>query len=139
MLMVLIGAAFASPNFPLAVEAELGMPCTPSCVLCHETALGGSGTASQEFAFSMLAAGLVPADDASVGPALTTIGTSASDLDGDGVGDVEELSYGSNPNAGGDDFCAVPIPQYGCFAGKSSAYMGGLLALLAWRKLRAAT
>lgn len=136
MFLILVATALASPSFPVAVEAAVGMPCTPSCVLCHETALGGSGTASQEFAFSLMAAGLVAADDTSVAPALAAIDAAASDMDGDGLSDIDELTFGSNPNAGGDDFCAVPIPQYGCFAGESTAYMGGFLAFLAWRGRR---
>ena len=134
-----VPVASASPSFPAVVESEAEMPCTPSCALCHETAVGGSGTAGQEFAFSMLAAGLIEADDATVGPALTTIGESDSDLDADGVGDLDELRFGTNPTPDGTDFRAVPIPQYGCFGGENMAWMGGLLGFLGFRNRRLVT
>ena len=73
-------------------------------------------------------------DDASVVTAIDQLAADGTDTDGDGVGDVDELTAGTNPNPGGADFCAGPTPEYGCFAQSSGAALIGIGALLgAWR------
>ena len=136
MLITLTLAALASPTFPVIVANEVDMPCTPSCVLCHATAAGGSGTASQDFAFAMLAAGLVQADDATVPPALAAVAETESDVDGDGLTDIEALGLGRNPNIDGVDFCSVPLAQYGCFPSESGGLLVGGMVLGVWRRMR---
>ncbi|MBM4390192.1 MAG: hypothetical protein FJ090_03645 [Deltaproteobacteria bacterium] len=125
-MMLILSLAWASPSFPAVVAEELAMPCTPSCILCHETAAGGTGTASQDFAGACMSAGMMVADDASMAESLATLEAEGTDTDGDGTPDIEELRGGQNPNPGGEDFCAVPQPQYGCFQG--SAIVLGVVA-----------
>ncbi len=129
-MILLLSLAWASPTFPAVVAEELAMPCTPSCILCHETVAGGTGTATQDFALTCMSAGMRVADDASMADALATIEAEGTDTDGDGTPDIEELVLGMNPNPGGEDFCAVPQPQYGCFQGSAivlGALVGGSL------------
>ena len=133
-MLAVFALAFGSPTFPAVVEEELAMPCTPTCVLCHATPAGGSGTANQDFAGTVLGAGLVVADDQSLRDALASIEGSAADTDGDGSADTEELAWGMNPNHGGEDFCAVPRPVYGCFQGSAVLVFGVIAG--AWRRRR---
>lgn len=134
MTLALFAVALASPSFPEVVAEELAMPCTPTCDLCHATAAGGSGTANQAFAGTVLAAGLVVADDESLRSALATVASDGTDTDGDGVPDAEALAVGENPNAGGDAFCARPRPVYGCFQDSAAVALGALA--VAWRRRR---
>jgi hypothetical protein len=132
MWIFIATTALASPSFPLVLADELAMPCTPNCTACHASAAGGSGTANQDFAFVMMAAGLVPADDASVVSALAVVESDGTDSNGDGMGDVQALRLGFNPNPDGIDFCAVETPVYGCFPdGSALLGVGGLLGY-AW-------
>ncbi len=125
-MMFLFSLAWASPSFPAVVAEELAMPCTPSCILCHETVAGGTGTATQDFAGTCMSAGMMVADDASMAAALAQIEADGTDTDGDGTPDIEELRLGMNPNPGGEDFCATAQPQYGCFQG-SAILLGALV------------
>jgi len=130
-----VSVAWASPSFPAVVAEELAMPCTPNCMLCHETVAGGTGTATQPFASTCMSAGMMIGDDASMAEALATIEADGTDTDGDGTPDIEALRAGRNPNPGGDDFCATAQPQYGCFQG-SAVVLGALFGAF-WRRRRA--
>ena len=133
-MLAALALAFGSPTFPAVVEEELAMPCTPTCDLCHATVAGGSGTATRDFAGTVLGAGRVGADEESLRSAIATLAANGADTDGDGTTDTEALTMGLNPNADGDDFCAVPRPVYGCFQGSAWLVVG--LAGLAWRRRR---
>lgn len=125
-------AAFALPSFPGAIRDELGMDCTPPCVACHQTAMGGLGTVGDDsdpprpFGQAMKDRGLTADDSDSVFAALEQLAADAVDSDEDGVPDVDELAEGGDPN-GGEPFCASPGPYYGCLS--HAPFPAGLFAL----------
>ncbi len=112
--------ALASPEYPEAVQEHLGMPCAPQCTICHRDNRGGISTATKPFAEALKdpdpdceTCGLVKNDVAKVGPALDIVRDKGFDSDDDGMGDIEELTQGRDPNvAGAGVLCAT----YGCGA-----------------------
>jgi hypothetical protein len=120
MLAFLIsaGLAAASGNYPATVQAEAGIPCAPTCTICHATNAGGSGTVTQPFGEAMMARGLTGGGNAdALVTALAQLETDAVDSDGDGSPDVDALRAGQDPNDG-TTFCGdivVATPEYGCF------------------------
>jgi len=59
--------ASASQQFPAAIQAAAGMPCTPSCVLCHGVDPGTATTFSNKaLGRAMLANGAAPQNAASL-------------------------------------------------------------------------
>lgn len=129
MLTWMVTAAFASSVYPGAVEQELGMPCTPTCLLCHESLAGGSGTVVQEFGMAMRDRGLTGGSntDALVA-ALGAMAADGVDSDGDGTIDIDELIAGDNPNPGGDAFCDTLTPTYGCSTAEGTSWLGAAIA-----------
>jgi hypothetical protein len=105
--------AQATSGFPSAISSELNAPSVPSCALCHATAAGG-GPVTQPFGQSMLARGLRGGDNGSLSMALRALEAEGTDSDGDGLGDIEELRMGLDPNFDGDA-SSVP-PEFGCGA-----------------------
>ena len=127
------GVSQASPEFPAAIEAHLGMQCPPPCSLCHEDPAGGGPTRGG-FVVGMIVGGLKVDEPETVAPALDAVGTALvdgdnnpatpaalRDTDGDGVADVAELQAGYNPlvpSVPGDPSADLIIcpPTYGCGA-----------------------
>lgn len=128
LLALLAGPAHALSNFPAEIEADLGMPCAPTCDLCHASTSGG-GTPTQAFGLAMMDRGMSSSTD-SIAPALDALVADAVDSDGDGTIDTEDLALGENPNPDGNDFCAAGIegPSYGCL--NVAPASAGLLGLL---------
>lgn len=150
LLLLLPTPSGATPNFPGAVRAHLGLSRTPDCSLCH---VGPQqvGTVNTPFGVSMRSRGLVFYDEASLRRALDALAAERTDSDRDGTGDIDELKAGGNPNVAGgggggnpdggtggggggggtgDEAPSGP-PVYGCSAGgPASALLGALLALL---------
>ncbi len=133
-LLLLALPAQASFVYPDTVEAELAMPCAPSCMLCHESLAGGSGTVTKPTGQALMGEGLTGGSntDALVA-ALEALAANGTDSDADGTADVDELAAGADPN-GGADFCgadAVEPPVYGCVdvggAGTSAAGIVGVV------------
>ncbi|MBF5046234.1 MULTISPECIES: thrombospondin type 3 repeat-containing protein [Myxococcaceae] len=126
------GAAHATQNFPGAIRRELGLSYTPDCSLCHVGAQR-VGTVKTPFGTSMRARGLVFYDESSLRTALSALRAERTDSDGDGVGDIDELIAGTDPNhapgatSGGEE--PPPPPTYGCSAAGAAAPLA-LLALL---------
>ena len=127
------GLAHASSSFPPEIRSHLGLSYTPDCSLCHANGQTGFGTVTTPFGTSMRSRGLVAQNLSSLDTALDALAAEQKDSDGDGVGDIDELKAGSDPNvAGGGSF---PPPTYGCFdvsgqPGSPLALLPVLLALL---------
>lgn len=139
-LFLFAGMAHALSHFPGLVQEEVGMSCTPACMLCHDTPAGGSQTANQPFAEALIAEGLIFSDDATLGTALDAVAAGEYDADADGENDVDELLAGTNPNPGGIDFCAAEGPPEvtrGCAGEGAAAGVGVTVWALALRRRRA--
>ena len=148
LFSLLISTASASFPFPDAVKDAAGMPCAPTCMLCHETMGGGTGTVTQPFGIAMMERGLQGSAQTELVPsAYAALDADNVDSDGDGVPDADELSAGENPNPDGEPFCgedgasALPTPSYGCFNSSAApasvvGALGGLLAIGAIRRRR---
>lgn len=125
--LFVLASAFASSTYPSALADASGMPCTPTCTVCHETNSGGSGTVVQAFGMAMMDRGLTGGSQVDlVTSAFDTLSADGVDSDGDGVTDADELAAGDNPN---DDttFCGgdAPLtPTYGCFNSAQSPVTG---------------
>ena len=106
--------ARASNPYPEELRATLGLSYTPSCTLCHSAGLGGNvGPVNTPFGKSMVARGLLGATsaelDAGFSPdggtpdptlvsALAKMQVDQVDSDGDGALDLDELTWGGDPN-----------------------------------------
>ena len=120
------GLAHASSAFPGEVRSHLALSYTPDCGICHSNGQTGFGTVNTPFGTSMRSRGLMAGNTASVDAALDALAAEHKDSDGDGVGDIDELKAGTNPNvAGGGN---VPPVSYGCF--DVTGQPGSPLALL---------
>ncbi len=113
-------AAEASPDFPEALASELDMPCPPTCTVCHRDLNGGFFTVTKPFGKAMIDVGKLSARSPEEIPAaLQALDAAASDSDGDGTSDVDELTRGEDPNRpGAQSLCG---PEYGCGAQLASA------------------
>ncbi|MFO0762502.1 MAG: MYXO-CTERM sorting domain-containing protein [Byssovorax sp.] len=117
---LLVTVAFASPArasepFPAAMRDDLGLMAAPGCDLCHEAAKDPVGAADKPFSVSAEKRGLVAGDVESLQAALDQMRADGVDSDGDGAQDLDELSWGGDPNhadllEGGTQ---AP-PSYGC-------------------------
>jgi hypothetical protein len=130
------GLAHGSSIYPPEVRAHLSLGYTPPCTLCHNTPSGGFGTVTTPFGKSMMARGLVAQNLSSLDTALDALAAEHTDSDGDGVGDIDELKAGSDPNVAGGG--AVTPPTYGCFdvSGQPASPLALLPLLLAWLLFR---
>lgn len=137
------GVAAASSGYPDAMKADLVLAKAPGCDLCHAAAVDPVGGVDTPFGKSIVAKGLLASDPASLKKALDAMRAAGVDSDGDGAEDLDELSWGGNPNVadlpeGGN---SEPI-TYGCAAsrvpvegwGAGAAF--GLMALVAARRAR---
>jgi len=138
--------ASASPSYPDALDADLGLPAAPGCQLCHHAAAAPVGPVDTPFGEAMVARGLMGGDDvASLSAALVRMRSDHVDSDGDGAEDLDELSWGGDPNhadvpEGGP---LTPV-TYGCaLSGAPTAWPAGAvlaaLALVAAGRRRAAS
>jgi hypothetical protein len=120
----------ASVAFPEAMRQELELdavaPPAPGCRVCHKDDVGGLKTVTTPFGRSMLAAGTTAVNVSTVVASLRALEADGTDSDGDGVGDIEELRAGTDPNAGqapdGSPTAPVdqvPLPETGCSLGGS--------------------
>lgn len=128
--------AEASPRYPSQLRAALGLTDAPRCTLCHSQASDAAAQSPVDtpFGMSLIARGLlgetVPDADAgasvdaeTIDPtllaALAAMRRDDVDSDGDGAQDLDELSWGADPNVF-DGFHSNPVapPQYGCEIGR---------------------
>lgn len=139
--------AFASSPYPEIVADELNMGCVPSCTICHIDNTGGFGSARKDFGLAIQAVGLEANEEDELAGYLRMLEDAASDVDGDGTPDIEELRAASDPNIPGDKSVCGQGPRYGCGAriaehptdagGAASASMLAAILLLASRRRKA--
>ena len=88
----------ASPDYPAALSDLLELDRTPACTLCHSDDIGGENTVTTRFGKTLLALGAEGKSQNSLRSAVTDSESENYDSDSDGVGDVQELLDGSDPN-----------------------------------------
>lgn len=136
LLLAAVPAA-ATTSYPGVLRDELGLDASPSCTVCHASAGGGPGTATKPMAEALVAAGLVPFDDDSLLAALAQLEADGTDSDGDGVGDLDELRAGTDPNGTEAPPEEPVLYGFGCAqapAEGSLALLAVALALRRWRR-----
>ena len=134
--LVVATPALASDVYPARIQLELSLAAEPPCTTCHASDLGGFGTVVQPFGQSMMARGLVAGDEQSLVNALAALSAEGTDSDGDGVGDIDELIAGTDPNSAGG---LAPPPEYGCLGNVTAGTRASpwpLLPLAAFALLR---
>ena len=125
------------------MQTALGLAKAPGCDLCHHAAMEPVGAADTLFGQSTIAKGLLAADAASLARALDGLKEGGVDSDGDGARDLDELSWGGDPNhadvpEGGSE---EPV-TYGCSwsrgagEGRWAGVVVGVLGALAVRRAR---
>lgn len=114
-------AAHASPSFPQTMKDALHFSLTPPCTVCHDDAqpdaqtLSGDAGIDTAFARAVVARGTVAGDEDSLRRALVAM--KDVDSDGDGARDLDEISWGGDPNhADAPDVTPSAPPSYGCGA-----------------------
>lgn len=145
-VLVAAQGARASADYPDALKSDLALSYTPGCEICHHAAAAPVGPADTPFGRSMVARGLAGGDVASMASALDRVGGDGVDSDGDGAQDLDELSWGGDPN-----HADLPLPtgdaggpvRYGCAWSRAPAdalpdglAIGALAGLGAWRASR---
>jgi hypothetical protein len=109
-LLLSASSAQASGGYPAAIAAKFSVT-QPQCTLCHNNPAGGGGTATQPFALTMKSKyGLT--GGGALAALQTGLDANTDDTDGDGVGDVDEIKAGGDPNVSGGT--PVEPPSYGC-------------------------
>ncbi len=139
--MLLALRAHAEQTFPGAIQEAAGIPCTPTCLLCHTAIPGTLANLKQPFGLTVLRNGIVPGHPESMHTVVTNLRDKKVDTDGDGKLDVDELAVGSNPNVT-DPTAELCGPLYGCGAHLAPPpsperapvmwWLVGILAAMAW-------
>ncbi len=140
------GVASASANYPETVKTHLGLKSAPQCTLCHADGKTGIGTVNTPFGKTARGDHLVSGDTSKLTEVLDQMKTDATDSDDDGIGDIEELIAGTDPNlVGGGVVAEKPELTYGCAAtlspGRPAPSSGAalgltLVAAFAWARRR---
>ena len=121
--------ARALPEYPEALQKATGAPCLPHCNVCHRDDNAGSGTVDRPFAVNMEQIGGLNGNERSVANAVTLLAQAQTDSDGDGAGDIDEISMGQDPN---DPYeTSLCGPRVGCALGAGTSSLSPALALLA--------
>jgi hypothetical protein len=129
-----VAAAKDTDGAALATALSLASP--PACAVCHVAADAGAGAADTPFARTLLGHGFHDDDDTTLTPALAAMKTAHADSDRDGATDLDELSWGGDPNVA--DLPATTAadragPQTGCnLGGRADAGWLVVLGLWAW-------
>ena len=140
--LVMAREAAASSGYPMSMQTDLDLDTEPGCDVCHAEAEAKVGAVTKPFGKSLVKLGLRGDDDASLGLALQRMAKDHIDSDGDGQYDLDELSYGGDPN-----HAAVPIGgnelpvTYGCAVRAAegspapvAASLGALALVAGWRR-----
>jgi hypothetical protein len=129
LVLLLLRSALANSIFPGEIYNHLGLEVAPQCTLCHVDNLGGLGTIDKPFGEWMYDHDLRGDSTlADLDALLDQMESDGVDSDGDGVGDIQELRDGTDPNVSG---ATLEPPQYGCLATASGVVPSALLALVA--------
>lgn len=121
-------SAQASATFPAVVEKVTG--ATVTCTTCHHTL--ETGTDLTLFGAALRARGALGKDETSLEAALARMKTDAVDSDGDGARDLDELSWGGDPNTADLPPPVPEEPTYGWCSttpGRKSGQAGLLVGL----------
>ena len=105
----------AEETFPGGIQEAGGIPCTPTCLLCHTAIPGALSNLKQPFGLAVLANGVVRTDPSSMHTVVANLRKKMTDSDADGTIDVDELAAGTNPNLA-DPNAQLCGPLYGCGA-----------------------
>ena len=136
-LLLAAHAARASEVYPEVIRATVSTNQPLPCTLCHAVTDGGSVTIDTEFGRSMSDFGMKGSDPVSLQRALRRNAARGWDSDGDGVPDIEELVFGTDPST--RSLSSGPPLEHGCtmarHASKSELTIV-LFALIAWRLRR---
>lgn len=114
-LLCAVHDARASENYPAVIRATISSNQALPCTLCHALADGGDGAVATEFGRHMLDFGMKGDDPPSLERALRRNAARRWDSDGDGVPDVEELVYGTDPSSLA--LSSSPPLMHGCSVG----------------------
>jgi hypothetical protein len=120
--------ALASREFPKFVKDAVGMDCLPQCTICHLDNYGEYSTLRPDGFGKKLQRDfdLVATQTGTVAPAIAQAREAKSDVDGDGMLDVDELKIGRDPSnkdpaAYTCGELAPEDPEYGCGGGSRIA------------------
>lgn len=107
--------ALATPEYPGVIDGSLQLPepCPrplSRCLICHTTARGGQRTAEQLFAITLRDYGLTRGNEGAALQNALAMLPEATDSDGDGESDKDELRGCGNPS--GEELGIGP--EYGC-------------------------
>ena len=129
--LLFVHTAAANPKYPAIVYNELGLDVAPACTLCHRDNLGGRKTVEKPFGITVMSLGLNGKNGSDVLPGILADMAAdpvTYDSDGDGVGDIDELQNGTDPNVAGS---TLSPPKYGCLSTTPRTAPAALLGLAA--------
>jgi hypothetical protein len=146
LVLTLASRALASEPYPDTIRDHLMLAQAPTCIICHETLIGGLMTVNKPFGRALQQKyGLRFLDVPGLRDALTRMQREGHDSDGDGTSDIAELLQGQDPNSPGEGGVIVTDePRYGCYCsavGRASAsatagaaWLSGLLLSIGRRR-----
>ena len=130
VLLLTTRAGRASENYPEVMRATVPTNQALPCTLCHAIADGGDGAVTTAFGRHMLEFGMTGSDPTSLQRALRRNAARGWDSDGDGVPDIEELVYGTDPSS--PALSSGPPLMHGCSVGRGAPGWHLACALFAW-------
>lgn len=109
-VLALGATAHAEEPFPAEISEAAGMPCVPSCLLCHTTNPGQAGTwVGKQFGAYMGTHGAKKGDAASIKTAYAAFAADPANMS-----KVMDLQKGLDPDNNTINLCTGPT--YGCGA-----------------------